>query len=108
MHEDAVIDNLLSRDAYTAQKSHLVEQRDDAHRAGDEIQTELSERTRDRSIYMERYQSYADMEALPDDTIADLLDRVTVGPDGRMDVSLKFLNELPVSAGVELGKKAVG
>ena len=45
--------------------------------------------------------SYADMEVLPDDAIADLLDRVTVWPDGRLEVSLKFLNELPVSAVAE-------
>ena len=35
------------------------------------------------------------------DAIADLLDRVTVWPDGRLEVSLKFLNELPVSAVAE-------
>ena len=39
-------------------------------------------------------------------TVADLLDRVTVWLDGRMEVSLKFLNELPISVGVELGKEA--
>lgn len=55
LYEDAVIDNLFSRDAYTAQKARLVEQRDDAHRAEAEIQAELFERTRDCSIYMERY-----------------------------------------------------
>ena len=101
LYEDAVIDNLLSRDAYTAQKARLVEQRDEAHRAEAEVQAELLERTRDCSIYMERYQLYADMEVLPDDAIADLLDRVTVWPDGRLEVSLKFLNELPVSAVAE-------
>lgn len=101
MYEDAVIDNLFSCDAYTAQKARLVEQRDDAHRAEAEIQAELFERTRDCSIYMERYRLYADMEVLPDDAIADLLDRVTVWPDGRLEVSLKFLNELPVSAVAE-------
>ena len=101
LYEDAVIDNLLSRDAYTAQKARLVEQRDEAHRAEAEIQAELFERTRDCSIYMERYRLYADMEVLPDDAIADLLDRVTVWPDGRLEVSLKFLNELPVSAVAE-------
>lgn len=41
------------------------------------------------------------MEVLPDDAIADLLDRVTVWLDGRLEVSLKFLNELPVSAVAE-------
>ena len=70
-------------------------------RAEAEIQAELFERTRDCSIYMERYQLYADMEVLPDDAIAELLDRVTVWPDGRLEVSLKFLNEMPVSAVAE-------
>ena len=70
-----------------------------------EIKAKLFELTRDRSISMERYQRYADIETLPDDAIADLLDRVTVWPDGRMEVSLKFLNELPVSVGVGLGIK---
>ena len=88
----------LSRDAYAAQKARLVEQRNDAQKAEAEIQAELFEQTRDRSIYVEQYQRYADMEALPDDAIADLLDRVTVWPDGRLEVSLKFLNELSVSA----------
>ena len=92
------MDNLLSRDAYTAQKAPFVEQRNDAQKAEAEIQAELFERTRDRSIYVEQYQHYADMEALPDEAIADLLDRVTVWSDGRLEISLKFLNELFVSA----------
>ena len=98
MYEDAVMDKRLSRDAYTVQKARLVEQRNDAQKAEAEIQAELFERTRDRSIYVEQYQRYADMEALPDEAIADLLDRVTVWPDGRLEVSLKFLNELSVPA----------
>lgn len=54
---------------------------------------------------VERYQRYADMGTLSDDAIAGLLDRVTVWPDSRLEVSLKFLNRLPVSAGVELGER---
>ena len=46
-----------------------------------------------------------DMEALPDEAIVDLLDRVTVWPDSCLEVSLKFLNELSVSVGVESGTK---
>ena len=106
LYEDAVIDNLLSRDAYTAQKARLVEQRDEAHRAETEIQAELFELTRDRSIYMEQYQRYADIEVLPGDAIADLLDRVTVWPDGRLEVSLKFTDELPALAGTGREMKA--
>ena len=49
------MDNLLSRDAYTAQKAPFVEQRNDTQKAEAEIQTELFERTRDRSIYVEQY-----------------------------------------------------
>ena len=45
------------------------------------------------------------MEALPDEAIAGLLDRVTLWPDSRLEVSLKFLNELLVSVGGELGKE---
>ena len=37
------------------------------------------------------------MEVLPDDAIANLLDHVTVWPDGRLDVSLKFPDELFLS-----------
>ena len=96
LYEDAVMDKLLSHDAYAVQKARLVEQRNDAQKAEAEIQAELFEQTRDRSIYVEQYQRYADMEALPDEAIADLLDRVTVWPDGRLEVSLIFLNELSV------------
>ena len=99
LYEDAVIDNLISRDAYTAQKARLVEQRDYAQKAEAEIQAEIFEQTRDCSIYAEQYQLYADMEVLPDDAVADLLDRVTVWPDGRVEVLLKFLDELPALSG---------
>ena len=94
-----VIDNLISRDAYTAQKARLVEQRDYAQKAEAEIQAEIFEQTRDCSIYAEQYQLYADMEVLPDDAVADLLDRVTVWSDGRVEVLLKFLDELPALSG---------
>ena len=98
LYENAVIDNLLSREAYTAQKARLVEQRNDTQKAETEIQAELFEQTCDRSIYVEQYQRYAEIEVLPDDAIADLLDRVTVWSDGRLEVSMKFFNELSVSA----------
>ena len=39
------------------------------------------------------------MEVLPDDAVDDLLDRVTVWPDGRVEVLLKFLDELPALSG---------
>lgn len=81
-----------------------MEQRDDTHRTEAEIRAELFERPRDSSIYMERYQRYTDMEAIPNDAI-DLLDHVIVWPNGRLEASLKFLNKLPVPAGVELGTK---
>lgn len=99
LYEDAVIDNLLSRDAYAAQKARLVEQRDNAQKAEAEIQAEIFEQTRDCSIYAEQYQLYADMEVLPDEAVADLLDRVTVWPDGRVEVLLRFLDELPTWSG---------
>ena len=99
LYEDAVIDNLLSRDAYKAQKAHLVEHRDHAQKAEAEIQAEIFEQTRDRSIYAEQYQLYADTEVLPDDAVVDLLDRVTVWLDGRVEVLLKFLDELPALSG---------
>ena len=60
LYEDAVIDNLLSRDAYKAQKAHLVEHRDNAQKAEAEIQAEIFEQTRDRSIYAEQYQLYTE------------------------------------------------
>ena len=63
------------------------------------IDEEIFEQTRDCSIYAEQYQLYADMEVLPDDAVADLLDRVTVWPDGRVEVLLKFLDELPALSG---------
>lgn len=50
LYEDAVIDNLISRDAYTAQKARLVKQRDNVQKAEAEIQAEIFEQTRDRSI----------------------------------------------------------
>ena len=98
-YEDAVIDNLISRDVYTAQKARLVEQRDYAQKAEAEIQAEIFEQTRDCSIYAEQYQLYADMEVLPDDAVADLLGRVAVWPDGRVEVLLRFLDELPTVGG---------
>ena len=39
------------------------------------------------------------MEVLPDDAVDDLLDRVTVWPDGRVEVLLRFLDELPTVGG---------
>ena len=76
-----------------------MEQRDNAQKAEAEIQAEIFEQTCDRSIYAEQYQLYADTEILPNDAIANLLDRVTVWPDGRVEVLLKFLDELPALSG---------
>ena len=95
------MDGFLSRDVYTTQKAGLVKQRDDTHRTKAEIQAEIIEQTRDRSVYWNQYQPYADMKPLPDDAIVDLLDHVTVWPDGRLESSLRFLDELPIPAGID-------
>lgn len=94
LYED-VVDGLLSRDAYTARKASLIEQRNAAHKIEAEVEAEIAEKTRDRSYYMERYLPYADLSVLPDDAVKDLLDRVTIWPEGQLAVSLKFFDEMP-------------
>lgn len=94
LYED-VMDGMLSRDAYAVQKAKLVEQRNAAQKAEADAEAEISEQTSDRPPCMEGYLPYADLSVLPDDAVIDLLDRVTVWPEGQLEVSLKFLDEMP-------------
>lgn len=55
-------------------------------------------RTRHKSgetYYWVLYSSYSELDGMTSEIAADLLDRVTIWPDGGLDIKLRYLDEIP-------------
>lgn len=47
-------------------------------------------------MYVEKYSHYSDLDNLTSEIAADLLSRVTIWPDGGMEIQLNYLDDIPV------------
>lgn len=86
---------LLSREDYMKQKAVLLEQREDAHKREAELRQHIMELNMANSKYVETYSRYAGLDSLTAEISSDLLDRVTIWPDGRLEITLNYLDESP-------------
>lgn len=49
----------------------------------------------EHSLFVENYGKYTELDELTNEIASDLLERVTIWPDGRLDISLNYLDEYP-------------
>lgn len=94
LYEDYV-GGILSRDDYTKQKAALLERREYACRREAEIRQRIAEIDATKSRYVEKYSCYAELDVLTAEIASDLLDRVTIWPDGGLEIALNYLDDIP-------------
>lgn len=92
---EVYIEGNISRDTYAQRKAVLLAHRDAL--CQDEAQTKaaLRELESAHSTFVEKYQSYIDLDCLTAEVASELLDRVTIWPGGRLDISLNYLDVIP-------------
>lgn len=87
---------LLSKEDYVKQKTVLIEQREDAHKRETELRQRIADLSTANSRYVEKYSCYSELDTLTSEISFDLLDRVTIWPDGRLEITLNYLDESPL------------
>lgn len=88
---EGYVDGKLTKQTYSEQKSALSEKLKQVHRA-EELFTQSAVCDSGQSEFVEKYRGLAGMEVLTKEQIGDLLERVTVFPEGRLEIKLRFLD----------------
>ena len=77
------------------QKAVLLERYENARKRETELRQRIMEINIANSKYVEKYSCYPDLDTLTAEISSDLLDRVTIWPDGRLEITLNYLDESP-------------
>ena len=88
---------MISREAYAKQKDVLTERQEEVNRAKDTVKQRINELTAGHDILVEKYRALSELNNLTAEIAANLLNRVTIWPDGRMEVELNYLDEIALS-----------
>ena len=97
LYED-FFEGAISRDVYTKEKAALMERQEEANRAEDTLKQRIDELTADPGIFVEKYKDLFDLGELTAEIATDLLNRVTIWPDGRMEIELNYLDEIALTS----------
>lgn len=61
------------------------------------VRKRVNELSADHNTFVKKYKGLADLDNLTAEIAADLLDRVTIWPDGRVEIELNYLDEITSS-----------
>lgn len=84
----------ISRESFAAQKKALTAQAEEISHTVLELERKISDSDDGGNAVIEQFKSYAGITALTREISADLLQSVTIYPDGRMDIRLNLADEI--------------
>ena len=84
----------ISRESFAAQKKALTAQAEEISHTALELECKVSGSDDDSNAVIEQFKSYAGITALTKEISTDLLQSVTIYPDGRMDIRLNLADEI--------------
>lgn len=93
LYED-FFDGTISREAYARQKAVLLKCQKAAEEEEAELKLRLDAYNESQSSFVEKYQDHARLTELTPELAADLLDRVTVWPDGKLEITLNYIDQI--------------
>lgn len=97
LYED-FFEGTISREVYTKQKAALMERQEEANRTEDTLKQRIDELTTDPGSFVEKCKEHSDLGGLTAEIAADLLNRVTIWPDGRLEIELNYLDEIALTS----------
>lgn len=92
LYEDFV-DGKLKRETYLTKKAALRQRLEEVPVKVESVNQHISTLKSGYSGFVDSYSKYTELDKLTDEIAADLLDRVTIWPDGRLNISLNYLDE---------------
>ena len=88
------VDEKISRETYTLQKTELLRKRTEADTRMKELDESIRSANGTYPQAVERYCSYSGLDELTDEKAAELLKRFTIYPGGKIDICLDYADEL--------------
>lgn len=91
---EGLVEGEISRKSFAAQKKALTAQAEDISHTVLELERKISGSDDSGNAVIEQFKSYAGITALTREISIDLLQSVTIYPDGRMDIRLNLADEI--------------
>ena len=95
LYEAYAMDGSMSRTEYASKKAALLERREKAYEEEATAKQKLESLWTGTSKFVEKYESLTALDKLTTELSADLLHSVKIWPDGRVNVELNYLDEIP-------------
>lgn len=95
IYEVYAMDGAISRTEYAEMKAALLKRREAAFQAERDAKQELASLLSDSNQFVEKYDGLANLEELSAELSADLLQRIVIWPDGRIEIELNYLDTIP-------------
>ncbi len=95
LYEHFAVDGSISREEYVQKKTVLIERRDEVIQAEATAKQQLENTWTGSNRFIEKYEGLTELDHLTAELAADLLLRVTIWPDGKIEVKLNYLDEIP-------------
>lgn len=84
------VDGTMTKDAFLTQKAALTESQSETARKKELTLQEIAAAQAETNQFVARYSKYADLDELTTAIAEELVDRITVYPDGRIDIRLNY------------------
>lgn len=91
---ERLVEGGISRESLAAQKKALTAQAEEISHTVLELERKISCSDDNGNAVIEQFKSYAGITALTKEISAELLQSVTIYPDGRMDIWLNLVDEI--------------
>ena len=95
LYEAYAMDGSMSRTEYADKKAALLARREKAYEDEAAAKQRLESLWNGESKFIEKYKGLTDLDKLTAELAADLLRFVKIWPDGRVNVELNYLDEIP-------------
>ncbi len=91
---ELLVEGELSRESFAAQKKSMTAQTEDLSRTISELERKAKSDSDSSNAVIAKFKSYAGITELTKEMATDLLSRVTIFPDGYMEVKLNLVDEI--------------
>lgn len=91
---EGFVERQLNRETYITQKTTLQQRSEEISNKAESVKQHISAANTSSNLFVESYSKYTELDKLTSEIAADLLERVTIWPDGRLDISMNYLDAL--------------
>ena len=87
----------MNWDIYITNKAALQQHLSEISQKTESLEQRIFKTKSESNLFVESYGKYTEMDELTSKIASGLLERVTIWPDGRLDIALNYLDEYPTA-----------